>query len=182
MDESIICLFSSDVLMWTQWQTGMLLWSGRKPLIQWSLMQSIRKWTQELLWWCLQLASTYTTYSDHRRVRLSWPSASSWNLANLKNVVLLYINTACHNLYCIICVLLCCVSLTENLSLHLYRYTRFLKGFLESGENYFLVGFRVTYYIFTDNEDNVPKVSYSSLLQIKVVLCVGLLHNWIYNH
>ncbi|CAN9506979.1 unnamed protein product [Ophioblennius macclurei] len=38
------------------------------------------------------------------------------------------------------------------------KYTRFLKAFLESGEKYFLVGFRVTYYIFTDNENEVPKV------------------------
>ncbi|KAG7239540.1 hypothetical protein INR49_028714 [Caranx melampygus] len=38
------------------------------------------------------------------------------------------------------------------------KYTRFLKGFLESGEKYFLVDFRLTYYIFTDNEENVPKI------------------------
>ncbi|XP_076012205.1 globoside alpha-1,3-N-acetylgalactosaminyltransferase 1-like [Genypterus blacodes] len=37
------------------------------------------------------------------------------------------------------------------------KYTRFLKGFLESGEKHFLVDFRVTYYIFTDNEQDVPK-------------------------
>uniref|UniRef100_A0A3B5AHT8 Globoside alpha-1,3-N-acetylgalactosaminyltransferase 1-like n=1 Tax=Stegastes partitus TaxID=144197 RepID=A0A3B5AHT8_9TELE len=39
------------------------------------------------------------------------------------------------------------------------KYTRFLKDFLESGEKYFLYGFRVTYYVFTDNEHEVPKVS-----------------------
>uniref|UniRef100_A0AAV2L989 Globoside alpha-1,3-N-acetylgalactosaminyltransferase 1-like n=1 Tax=Knipowitschia caucasica TaxID=637954 RepID=A0AAV2L989_KNICA len=39
------------------------------------------------------------------------------------------------------------------------KYTRFIKGFLESGEKYFFVGFRVTYYIYTDNEKEVPQVS-----------------------
>ncbi|XP_068614151.1 globoside alpha-1,3-N-acetylgalactosaminyltransferase 1-like [Brachionichthys hirsutus] len=38
------------------------------------------------------------------------------------------------------------------------KYTRFLKGFLESGEKYFLVDFRVTYYIFTDHEQEVPHI------------------------
>uniref|UniRef100_A0A8C6UW54 Globoside alpha-1,3-N-acetylgalactosaminyltransferase 1, like 4 n=1 Tax=Neogobius melanostomus TaxID=47308 RepID=A0A8C6UW54_9GOBI len=39
------------------------------------------------------------------------------------------------------------------------KYTRFLKGFLESGEKYFFVGFRVTYYIFTDNKHEVPNIN-----------------------
>uniref|UniRef100_A0AAV2LRZ7 Mitochondrial pyruvate carrier n=1 Tax=Knipowitschia caucasica TaxID=637954 RepID=A0AAV2LRZ7_KNICA len=39
------------------------------------------------------------------------------------------------------------------------KYTTFIKGFLESGEKYFFVGFRVTYYIYTDNKKEVPKVS-----------------------
>ncbi|KAF7669391.1 hypothetical protein LDENG_00192920, partial [Lucifuga dentata] len=38
------------------------------------------------------------------------------------------------------------------------KYTRFLKGFLESGEKYFLLDFRVTYYIFTDSPQDVPKI------------------------
>uniref|UniRef100_A0A8C6NKZ9 Globoside alpha-1,3-N-acetylgalactosaminyltransferase 1 n=1 Tax=Nothobranchius furzeri TaxID=105023 RepID=A0A8C6NKZ9_NOTFU len=38
------------------------------------------------------------------------------------------------------------------------KYTRFLKGFLETGEKFFFVGFRVTYYIFTDNEKEVPEI------------------------
>uniref|UniRef100_A0A4W6G2I5 Globoside alpha-1,3-N-acetylgalactosaminyltransferase 1, like 5 n=1 Tax=Lates calcarifer TaxID=8187 RepID=A0A4W6G2I5_LATCA len=38
------------------------------------------------------------------------------------------------------------------------KYTRFLEGFLVSGEKYFLVDFRVTYYIFTDHEKEVPKI------------------------
>ncbi|KAM4596744.1 globoside alpha-1,3-N-acetylgalactosaminyltransferase 1-like [Fundulus diaphanus] len=39
------------------------------------------------------------------------------------------------------------------------KYTRFLKGFIESGEKYFFVGFSVTYYIHTDRENEVPKVA-----------------------
>uniref|UniRef100_A0A3B5AUI2 Histo-blood group ABO system transferase 2-like n=1 Tax=Stegastes partitus TaxID=144197 RepID=A0A3B5AUI2_9TELE len=42
---------------------------------------------------------------------------------------------------------------------HLTHCKVFLKDFLESSEKYFLVGFRVTYHVFTDNEQEVPKVS-----------------------
>ncbi|KAM7015661.1 globoside alpha-1,3-N-acetylgalactosaminyltransferase 1-like [Tautogolabrus adspersus] len=49
------------------------------------------------------------------------------------------------------------------------KYTRFLKGFLDSGEKYFLVDFRVTYYIFTDNEQEVPKIKLGSGRKISVV-------------
>uniref|UniRef100_A0A3Q1HG77 Globoside alpha-1,3-N-acetylgalactosaminyltransferase 1-like n=1 Tax=Acanthochromis polyacanthus TaxID=80966 RepID=A0A3Q1HG77_9TELE len=49
------------------------------------------------------------------------------------------------------------------------KYTRFLKGFLESGEKYFLVGFRVTYYIFTDNEQDVPNVKLTKGRKITVL-------------
>lgn len=45
------------------------------------------------------------------------------------------------------------------LALAVGRYTQFLKGFLESGEKYFFVGFRVTYYIFTDRRQEVPNIS-----------------------
>ncbi|XP_041844409.1 globoside alpha-1,3-N-acetylgalactosaminyltransferase 1-like isoform X2 [Melanotaenia boesemani] len=38
------------------------------------------------------------------------------------------------------------------------KYTSFIKGFVESGEKHFFVGFRVTYYIFTDNKKEVPQV------------------------
>ncbi|CAL8363404.1 globoside alpha-1,3-N-acetylgalactosaminyltransferase 1 isoform X2 [Gadus morhua] len=38
------------------------------------------------------------------------------------------------------------------------KYTRFLKGFLESGEKHFMVDFKLTYYIFTDHVDEVPKI------------------------
>lgn len=49
------------------------------------------------------------------------------------------------------------------------KYTRFLKGFLETGEKYFLVDFRVTYYIFTDNGQDVPKVQLAKGRNISVV-------------
>ncbi|XP_039982872.1 LOW QUALITY PROTEIN: globoside alpha-1,3-N-acetylgalactosaminyltransferase 1-like [Xiphias gladius] len=49
------------------------------------------------------------------------------------------------------------------------KYTRFLKGFLESGEKYFLVDFRVTYYILTDNEQDVPKIELGKGRKISVV-------------
>ncbi|XP_026233695.1 globoside alpha-1,3-N-acetylgalactosaminyltransferase 1-like isoform X1 [Anabas testudineus] len=49
------------------------------------------------------------------------------------------------------------------------KYTRFLKGFLETGEKHFLVDFRVTYYIFTDNEKDVPKVELGKGRKISVV-------------
>lgn len=49
------------------------------------------------------------------------------------------------------------------------KYTRFLKGFLESGEKYFLVGFRVTYYIFTDQEQDVPNVTLKEGRKITVL-------------
>ena len=42
--------------------------------------------------------------------------------------------------------------------LHPHRYTRFLKAFLETAEKYFFVGFRVTYYVCTDHQDEIPKV------------------------
>uniref|UniRef100_A0A3B4VJ00 Globoside alpha-1,3-N-acetylgalactosaminyltransferase 1-like n=1 Tax=Seriola dumerili TaxID=41447 RepID=A0A3B4VJ00_SERDU len=49
------------------------------------------------------------------------------------------------------------------------KYTRFLKGFLESSEKYFLVDFRVTYYIFTDNEKDVPKIRLGEGRKVSVV-------------
>ncbi|KAL7405893.1 hypothetical protein ABVT39_009448 [Epinephelus coioides] len=39
------------------------------------------------------------------------------------------------------------------------NYIRFLKGLLESGEKYFLIDFRVTYYIFTDQEEDIPRIT-----------------------
>uniref|UniRef100_A0A3B5A757 Histo-blood group ABO system transferase 2-like n=1 Tax=Stegastes partitus TaxID=144197 RepID=A0A3B5A757_9TELE len=45
----------------------------------------------------------------------------------------------------------------------------FLKDFLESSEKYFLVGFRVTYHVFTDNEQEVPKIALGEGRKISVV-------------
>ncbi|XP_077089806.1 histo-blood group ABO system transferase 2-like isoform X3 [Siphateles boraxobius] len=38
------------------------------------------------------------------------------------------------------------------------KYTRFLKVFLESAEEHYFVGFRVHYYLFTDQPEEVPEV------------------------
>ncbi|KAK5915185.1 hypothetical protein CesoFtcFv8_000802 [Champsocephalus esox] len=53
------------------------------------------------------------------------------------------------------------------------KYTSFLKGFLESAEKYFLIDFRVTYYIFTDNEKEVPKIKLARGRNIAVVPIPG---------
>ncbi|KAM6950953.1 globoside alpha-1,3-N-acetylgalactosaminyltransferase 1-like [Lycodopsis pacificus] len=49
------------------------------------------------------------------------------------------------------------------------KYTRFLKGFLESAEKHFLVDFRVTYYIFTDNKGDVPAIELAEGRNISVI-------------
>ncbi|KAE8297130.1 Globoside alpha-1,3-N-acetylgalactosaminyltransferase 1 [Larimichthys crocea] len=49
------------------------------------------------------------------------------------------------------------------------KYTRFVKGFLESGEKHFFVDFRVTYYIFTDNEKDMPKIELGKKRKISLV-------------
>ncbi|XP_026126206.1 globoside alpha-1,3-N-acetylgalactosaminyltransferase 1-like [Carassius auratus] len=38
------------------------------------------------------------------------------------------------------------------------KYTRFVKDFLESAEQHYFVGFRVHYYLFTDQPESIPKV------------------------
>uniref|UniRef100_A0A673NJH2 Globoside alpha-1,3-N-acetylgalactosaminyltransferase 1, like 4 n=1 Tax=Sinocyclocheilus rhinocerous TaxID=307959 RepID=A0A673NJH2_9TELE len=38
------------------------------------------------------------------------------------------------------------------------KYTRFVKDFLESAEQHYFVGFRVHYYLFTDQPESVPDV------------------------
>ncbi|XP_051947309.1 histo-blood group ABO system transferase 1-like isoform X2 [Xyrauchen texanus] len=38
------------------------------------------------------------------------------------------------------------------------KYTRFLKEFLESAEQHYFVGFRVRYYLFTDQPEEVPEI------------------------
>ncbi|KAK5873845.1 hypothetical protein PBY51_018848 [Eleginops maclovinus] len=54
------------------------------------------------------------------------------------------------------------------------KYTRFLKSFLESAEKYFLVDFRVNYYIFTDNEKEVPEIQLGQGRNIVVVTIPGV--------
>ncbi|KAM4021816.1 histo-blood group ABO system transferase 2-like [Anomaloglossus baeobatrachus] len=52
------------------------------------------------------------------------------------------------------------------------KYIRFLLPFLESAERYFMVGHKVTYYVFTDNVNNVvkPKVADGRILQLHNVI------------
>ncbi|XP_026115141.1 globoside alpha-1,3-N-acetylgalactosaminyltransferase 1-like [Carassius auratus] len=38
------------------------------------------------------------------------------------------------------------------------KYTRFVKDFLESAEQHYFVGFRVHYYLFTDQPESIPEV------------------------
>ncbi|XP_061650810.1 globoside alpha-1,3-N-acetylgalactosaminyltransferase 1-like isoform X3 [Phyllopteryx taeniolatus] len=49
------------------------------------------------------------------------------------------------------------------------KYTLFLEAFLESAEKYFLVDFKVTYYVFTDNKQKVPQVKLGSNRKISVI-------------
>ncbi|XP_046695159.1 globoside alpha-1,3-N-acetylgalactosaminyltransferase 1-like isoform X2 [Silurus meridionalis] len=52
------------------------------------------------------------------------------------------------------------------------KYVRFLKEFLESAEQHFMLGYRVHYYLFTDNPDEVPTVTLREgrqLIKIKTV-------------
>lgn len=48
------------------------------------------------------------------------------------------------------------------------KYTRFLKDFLESAEQHYFVGFRVHYYLFTDQPEAVPDVKLSNEHQLTV--------------
>ncbi|KAM4602629.1 globoside alpha-1,3-N-acetylgalactosaminyltransferase 1-like [Polymixia lowei] len=49
------------------------------------------------------------------------------------------------------------------------KYTRFLKGFLETAEKYFFVDFKVTYYVFTDHKDEVPKIALAEGRKITIL-------------
>ncbi|XP_058238590.1 globoside alpha-1,3-N-acetylgalactosaminyltransferase 1-like isoform X2 [Hemibagrus wyckioides] len=49
------------------------------------------------------------------------------------------------------------------------RYVRFLKDFLESAEQHFMVGYRVHYYLFTDRPDEVPVVTLGPGRQLTVI-------------
>ncbi|XP_075143563.1 histo-blood group ABO system transferase 2-like [Leptodactylus fuscus] len=52
------------------------------------------------------------------------------------------------------------------------KYIRFLQQFLESAERYFMVGHKVTYYVFTDKVDEVvkPKIADGRILQLHSVV------------
>ncbi|KAG7314299.1 hypothetical protein KOW79_021602 [Hemibagrus wyckioides] len=49
------------------------------------------------------------------------------------------------------------------------KYVRFLKDFLESAEQHFMVGYRVHYYLFTDRPDEVPVVTLGPGRQLTVI-------------
>ncbi|XP_053533214.1 globoside alpha-1,3-N-acetylgalactosaminyltransferase 1-like isoform X1 [Ictalurus punctatus] len=49
------------------------------------------------------------------------------------------------------------------------KYVRFLKDFLESAEQHFMVGYRVHYYLFTDRPDEVPAVTLGEGRQLTVI-------------
>ncbi|KAB5522761.1 hypothetical protein PHYPO_G00163140 [Pangasianodon hypophthalmus] len=49
------------------------------------------------------------------------------------------------------------------------KYVRFLKDFLESAEQHFMVGYRVHYYLFTDHPDKVPVVTLGEGRQLTVI-------------
>ncbi|MCI4394718.1 hypothetical protein PGIGA_G00171860 [Pangasianodon gigas] len=49
------------------------------------------------------------------------------------------------------------------------KYVRFLKDFLESAEQHFMVGYRVHYYLFTDRPDKVPVVTLGEGRQLTVI-------------
>ncbi|XP_027001348.2 globoside alpha-1,3-N-acetylgalactosaminyltransferase 1-like isoform X2 [Tachysurus fulvidraco] len=46
------------------------------------------------------------------------------------------------------------------------KYVRFLKDFLESAEQHFMVGYQVHYYLFTDRPDEVPMITLRSGRQL----------------
>ncbi|KAM3863750.1 globoside alpha-1,3-N-acetylgalactosaminyltransferase 1-like [Diretmus argenteus] len=48
------------------------------------------------------------------------------------------------------------------------KYIRFLQDFLETAEQHFFVGFKVHYYVFTDQTDQVPKVNMADGRQLAV--------------
>ncbi|XP_076879345.1 histo-blood group ABO system transferase-like isoform X2 [Brachyhypopomus gauderio] len=51
------------------------------------------------------------------------------------------------------------------------KYVQFLKDFLESAESYFMLGYRVHYYVFTDQPEAVPMVTLGSdrrLTKVKI--------------
>ncbi|KAL1269574.1 hypothetical protein QQF64_031863 [Cirrhinus molitorella] len=57
------------------------------------------------------------------------------------------------------------------------KYTRFIKGFLESAEHHYFVGFRVHFYLFTDQPKSVPEVKMGENRSLTVVK-VQSLNRW----
>ncbi|KAJ8406686.1 hypothetical protein AAFF_G00296020 [Aldrovandia affinis] len=50
------------------------------------------------------------------------------------------------------------------------KYTRFLRDFLETAEQHYMVGFKVHYYIFTDQPKQVPEVALAPGRELSVIL------------
>ncbi|CAN0517534.1 unnamed protein product [Rangifer tarandus platyrhynchus] len=57
------------------------------------------------------------------------------------------------------------------------KYVVFLRLFLETAEKYFMVGHKVTYYVFTDRPADVPQIALQAGRQV-VVLHVGSYRRW----
>lgn len=57
------------------------------------------------------------------------------------------------------------------------KYTRFVKDFLESAEQHYFVGFRVHYYLFTDQQESIPEVKMGENRSL-TVLKVQSLNRW----
>ncbi|XP_026115140.1 globoside alpha-1,3-N-acetylgalactosaminyltransferase 1-like [Carassius auratus] len=57
------------------------------------------------------------------------------------------------------------------------KYTRFVKDFLESAEQHYFVGFRVHYYLFTDQPESIPEVKIGEKRNL-TVLKVQSLKRW----
>ncbi|RXN06010.1 globoside alpha-1,3-N-acetylgalactosaminyltransferase 1-like protein [Labeo rohita] len=57
------------------------------------------------------------------------------------------------------------------------KYTRFVKDFLESAEQHYFVGFRVHFYLFTDQPESVPEVKMGENRSL-TVLKVESLNRW----
>ncbi|KAK2898820.1 hypothetical protein Q8A67_010238 [Cirrhinus molitorella] len=57
------------------------------------------------------------------------------------------------------------------------KYTRFIKDFLESAEQHYFVGFRVHFYLFTDQPESVPEVKMGENRSL-TVLKVQSLNRW----
>ncbi|XP_073688247.1 globoside alpha-1,3-N-acetylgalactosaminyltransferase 1-like [Garra rufa] len=75
-----------------------------------------------------------------------------------------------------------CIYKQQNLTIAttvfaLGKYTRFIKDFLESAEQHYFVGFRVHFYLFTDQPESVPEVKMGENRSL-TVLKVQSLNRW----